>query len=512
MPNSTSSASSLMRLPPERLTELRRQAEMEKCRRSFLYFTESYCWIETKEDGAGEWAPFRLWPAQRTVAVQMQADRHIVMLKARQIGLTWLCVAFALWLMIFHPISTILLFSVRDEEAKKLVKRLRGMHQRLPEWMRQPVRVKGRVDTQHEIEFGNGSTAQAMTKAGDSYTASLVIIDEADLLQRLDDLLESLKPTVADGGRMILVSRSDKGKPESPFKKIYRAAKADPKGHWRPVFLPWHARPDRTQEWFVAERQAALSETGSLDGFSGNYPETDAEALSPRTMDKRIPAVWLQRCYRETAPIDLGGVKGAPSIPALTVWRLPEAGHRYVVGGDPAQGNPTSDDSAACVLDAETGEQCAELRGKIEMTAFGGYLILLCRWYNKASVMVEENNHGHTVLKHLRENAPDIKRLTGHMPNREGWVSSGLGKTLLYDAMADACHHQETTIHSFAAFTQLASIEGNTLRAPEGQMDDLADGYSLAVVARRKPRPGWGDGKVSAGKTWAESAPKGAWG
>jgi len=38
-------------------------------------------------------------------------------------------------------------------------------------------------------------------------------------------------------------------------------------------------------------------------------------------------------------------------------------------------------------------------------------------------------------------------------------------------------------VHSFTTYVQLASIDGVTLQAPEGQHDDLADAYALAIVA-----------------------------
>ena len=38
-------------------------------------------------------------------------------------------------------------------------------------------------------------------------------------------------------------------------------------------------------------------------------------------------------------------------------------------------------------------------------------------------------------------------------------------------------------LRSFATFSQLSSIDGNELRAPDGQMDDLADAYALCVAA-----------------------------
>lgn len=285
------------------MTALRRRGEIERCRRRFPYFVNTYCHVETKDDGAGEWAPFHLWPAQIDVAHAMQAERRLVILKARQLGLTWLCVAFALWLMLFHPIATVLLFSLRDEEAKKLLKRLRGMHARLPQWMQQPVKVKGRIDTQHELEFANGSTAQALTKAGDSYTASLVVVDEADLIPHLGDLLDSLKPTIADGGRMILVSKAEKSQAESPFKRIYRAARSG-KTEWRHIFLPWNARPGRTNEWYEAEKQAYQEANGSLSGFRSNYPSTDEEALSAAE-GLEWPSEFFDNIYFDQWPSEL---------------------------------------------------------------------------------------------------------------------------------------------------------------------------------------------------------------
>ena len=144
--------------------------------------------------------------------------------------------AFALWLMLFQPIATVLLFSRRDEEATDLLAvRLRGMYDRLPDWLK----VQGfTTDNDHEWALSNGSRALAFpTTAGDSYTATLVVVDEADLCPDLDRQMRSVKPAIDAGGRMILLSRADKSKPESAFKRLYRAALQGPTD-WVPVFLP----------------------------------------------------------------------------------------------------------------------------------------------------------------------------------------------------------------------------------------------------------------------------------
>src|SRR5205814_1551685 len=75
-------------------------------------------------------------------------------------------------------------------------------------------------------------------------------------------------------------------------------------------------------------------------------------------------------------------------------------------------------------------------------------------------------------------------RLAGH-DRGEGWLTNSKGKALLYDGTADAFRNRETMLHSLATFTQLASIEGSTLRAPEGEPDDRAVAYALGCTACR---------------------------
>src|SRR6516165_7380637 len=228
--------------------------EIYKCRRSVEYFLDTYCQIYDGTSGA--WVPFRLWPEQQRTLQSIAAHRLIVILKARQLGLSWLVLGFALWLILFHPAATVLLFSRRDDEAVDLLgTRLRGMYDRLPAWLK--VRSFG-VDNDHEWELSNGSRVLAFpTTAGDSYTATLAIVDEADLVPDLDRLMRAVKPTIDGGGRMVLLSRADKTRPLSPFKRIYDGA-TKKQNEWASVFLPWHARPERDAAWYDIQKTDAL--------------------------------------------------------------------------------------------------------------------------------------------------------------------------------------------------------------------------------------------------------------
>jgi hypothetical protein len=459
-------------------TEARRYVqEIRKCRQSPAYLLDTYTRIY--DATAGDWVPFRLWPTQANTLEIVHGHRLVCILKARQLGLTWLVLGYALWLILFQPAATILLFSRRDDESVDLLRtRLRGMYDRLPEWLK--VRCFT-VDNDHEWELSNGSRVLAFpTTAGDSYTASLAIIDEADLVPDLDQLMSAVKPTIDGGGRMILLSRADKSKPQSAFKRIYAAAKQGMTA-WVPIFLPWAARPDRDAIWYETQKADILHRTGSLDALHEQYPATDAEAMAPRALDKRIAPAWLEQCYEGKDPVPLPA--GAPSIPGLEVYAPPQPRRSYVIGADPAEGNPTSDDSALEVIDKDTGDEVAALAGKFQPSTLAAHIDHIGTWYNGAAVLVERNNHGHAVLLWLRDHSR-LQRLWGH-DRAEGWLSSSKGKALMYDGTADAFRNRETVLHGFATFNQLASIEGSTLRAPEGQPDDRADAYALACVASR---------------------------
>jgi hypothetical protein len=466
------------------------KAEWLKCSESPLYFIDTFCQIYDATDRV--WVPFKLWAAQAQVIRAILKNKLVILLKARQVGMSWLVLAFALWLALFRPAATILVFSKRDDEAIYLLglERLRGMYQRLPKHL-QAKDVLSSND--HEWTLSNGSVFRAFpTSGGDSYTATLAIVDEADLAPDLNRLMNAVKPTIDGGGWMILLSRVDKTKPLSEFKRIYRAAKERVNG-WKSIFLPWHVRPGRDAEWYEAQTRDIESRTGALDDLYQQYPATDAEALAPATKDKRIPYEFLLRCYHEVA-LFIGErapkVAGLPAIEGLIVYRLPEAGKKYVIGADPAEGNPTSDDSSLNVLERASGEQVAKLKGKFQPEVFAAQIDAIGMWFNKANVLPERNNHGHAVILWLKLHSK-LKVLKAS-DDKPGWNTTALSKSLMYDNTVEVLREGETMVHDFETLTQLSTIEGNSLSAPEGMHDDDATSYALALQARllKAPEPG----------------------
>jgi hypothetical protein len=463
--------------------------EWLKCKRSVGYFVLFYVWIYNAT--LKDWIRFELWPAQIVTLGRMADERLLVLLKARQLGMSWLCLAYALHVLLFQSPATVLLFSMREAEAVELLARLKEMHSRLPAWM-QARSIVRENDTTYVLS--NGSRALAFsTKGGRSYTGTLAIVDEADFVPDLNGFLSGVKPTIDAGGKLFLVSTSDKTRPVSTFKNLFRAA-LQGIGDYRGVFLPWSARPGRDAAWHERTKAEMFAQRGTNDDFYAEYPASAEEALAPEQFDRRIPFDWLKLVIDELPAVrDLA----APAIPGLTIYVKAELGRRYIVGCDPAEGNPNSDDSVATVLDCSRGGAWAEvanLVGKFEPSVMAAIVDLLAHYYNDADLMVERNNHGHTVIRALRENGR--QRLLNGFDGKAGWLSNIKGKPLMYDACAEAVRDGACLVRSAETASQLASIEASTLRAPEGLKDDRADSFALAIAALAFGA-GFGEGSVA---------------
>jgi hypothetical protein len=495
------------------------RVEWLKCSRSVVYFVLVYVWIYNAT--TTRWLKFELWEAQRQTLAQFVDAGKVIILKARQLGISWLVLSYCLWKMLFRASATILLFSLATSESEELLLRLKGMYEHLPDWLQCRAVVK---NNEREWVLSNGSRALAFsTRGGRSYTGTVAVIDEADFVPNLADFLNAIKPTTDAGGQLFLISTSDKARPLSAFKMLFRAA-------WRglndylALFLPWHARPGRTDEWYRRIAADMRAQRGSDDDLHQEYPATPEEALAARSLDKRIPADWVDGVFQEASGRPRtadggprtadggrqtagrgpqtadggrqGAVGGVPGLPGLVVFRLPEAGRWYVVGADSAEGNPNSDESAAVVLDADSLEQVAVLAGRFQPATFAAYVDELAIFFNGAAVLPERNNHGHSFILWMAENGR-VQLLAG-TDGKPGWLSNVRGKTLMYDKMTDVCRDGETILHDNETAVQLASIEASTLRAPEGMHDDRADALALAVAAARLCNSGGGASTASA--------------
>jgi hypothetical protein len=477
-------------------------SELERCIVSPHFFVTHYIKIFSNDEMAP--IPFHLWDTdvapfdnQVDVVRKYMSGNKIVALKARQLGMTWLFLALFLHSMLFRPNSFILLISRGEAESIELLRRMKQMYKLLPEWMKVRESV---VDSKTEWKLSNESNARALsTRKGDSYTASHVLIDEADLIHEsgidLRQVLLKVEPTIGQMGKLVLLSKSDKRNPDSTFKNVYRGAMRG-ESSYTPIFCPYNVHPSRTPEWWEQQSRDELAKDGTLDSVWENYPRTPDEALAPNQSGKRFRTKWLDKCRGNRIPVL--HVKGdfdidnypfytGPVFSKLKIYEEADPRELYVIGVDPSAGAEKSDPSPIVVMKLSTMEDVAIFDGIAEPTVLGGYVIKLAEYYNKAKVLVELNNHGHSFIMWMRENAPEIKLLRGWaktQANRKiGWEQSKVVKTLMFDTAAEMLRTGQCIINDEKTRYEISLIDEATLKAPVGQHEDCAIAYFLCLVA-----------------------------
>lgn len=467
--------------------------EFAKCAADAAYACNTYGVIDDAQ-GHGEGGgtmPFHLWPAQVQLLWALMTARLVIILKARQLGISWICCWYALWLCLFQPGKVVLLFSKGQAEADELLRRVKALYDRLPDWLRAslPTLVK---ENASELAWSNGSRIRSLPatqSAGRSLTASLVVLDEAAFLQFADQLYSALKPTIDNGGQLIILSTANGI--GNLFHQLWTRAAAG-LNTFKTIFLPWWARPGRDADWYAAQ----LAEYTDPQVVKQEYPATAIEAflVSGRV---RFPSEWIATqapnvrpgLPRSEWPEALRGMLG------LTLYAPPQKDRRSVLAGDVAEGLEHGDYSAAVLIDAVTWEELAALHGHWEPDEFAAKLLDLAIVYG-ATIGVERNNHGHAVLVTLRSlitqrQLTSVRIAYGH-DSRPGWLTNAQTKPMSIDGLAVALRDGLAKVRSQAALDEMqiyrVGPDGKTT-APPGYFDDRVMAWAIALVVATRDRP-----------------------
>jgi hypothetical protein len=347
------------------------------------------------------------------------------------------------------------------------------MWDRLPNWLRPDVEKS----LEESLSLANKSRAKsfATTKhSGRSFTASLVIIDEAAFIDFLDQLLVAAVATADAGGRVIVISTNDKEKPNNGFAKLYKRA-AKGMSEFIALFIPWYGRPSRTNEWYTNKIN-----TQEQDDLWQEYPEVPEQALAGRSSTKRFKQEWIKACTRNDDRLTKYGKIGLPNIPGIAYYQQPQLNREYLLIIDPAEGDTTSDFTAMTLWDALLWEEVAFAMGKWEPSTTASYAWRIASVYNDATICPERNNHGHSVILALGEIYRYKWIYKSPFDKKQGWLTTMRTKTLAIDKLAELMQEGEIGIRTKITLAQLANIEAGTQTAPEGDYDDAA---MTAIIA-----------------------------
>lgn len=503
--------------------QLKYDIEKEKCRRSSKYFIENYVHIEDRD--SDELAVlFKLWPDQGKVLELFEKQRLSILLKARQLGFSWLCLSYAVRRMIFKTGYSVVALSKREDDAKELSRRVVFVLRYMPEWFIRdkktaPTSWKGMTwestSLQITINHPNGepsifSSLTSSPDSGRSLTANLIILDEWAFQEYASKIWAAAYPTInrPTGGQVIGLSTAKRG---TFFNKIWDEAMEGLNG-FTPIFLPWSADPRRTQEWYEATKKALPVDGDSDANYHTEYPETSEEAFmyagnavfNVEKLTNRIKL--LRHAYKENPPArgnieSMQAINGDPIKGAvkfihdengwLTVYEMPVQGNRYVIGGDISEGG--IDWSVGQVIDNATGNQVATWRAHTDTDLFAKQMFSLGHFYNEALIAIEINFDTHPVKElirlgyHRQYKREVVDSISKKREQKYGWRTTSSSRPLAIGELVSVVRENIDSVNDLTTLSEMLSfIRGDTGRpeAQQGKHDDAVIALAIAYMAR----------------------------
>lgn len=350
--------------------------------------------------------PFRLFPYQKSVLWQFINEPYNIILKFRQAGITELISLFCLWLAMYHNNQNILIISIKERVAKKVLRKIKFMYKNLPDHLKVPI-INGRatdIGTAMEVEFFNGSTIASIPTtedAGRSEALSLLVIDEAAIIKWANLIWAAAWPTLSTGGRAII--NSTPYGVGNFFHSLWVDACAQG-NTFNPIRLFWRMHPERDIEWYNKQKEILGSRKTAqeIDGdflTSGNsvFDLVDIRAIED-TLDE-YPLIDIAKDARFSKIKTFNG--------ALRINCLPVPGEKYFIGADIATGRAR--DYSSFTIMNRAGDEAGCFKGKITVNELSDLLMGLGYIYFKALLAPEANDIGLAVASKIQEkNYPNL--------------------------------------------------------------------------------------------------------
>jgi len=467
-----------------------------RCRDDFVYFCLNYWKIPVPAQGASP-LDFDVRPYQHELANILQDAEMVVVLKARQVGLTTVAVAKAFHMAFFLDDHQWLIVSANEDAARKALGRVKYGYSRLPAWMKERGPELESQSTQ-KIEWDNGSKIESLPStaaAGRGDSVYGVIFDEAAHMQDAESVFGALEPLCY--GLMIVFSTAH-GMGNWFHERWLDSELSD--SMWTGVFFPWHVVPGRDQAWY--DKKAKLYR-GQEWLFFQEYPQSAEEAFAKSgrvaISDKLLEGQdWCSPEFRykwvahsqEFVPLD----EYEQDDVVLNVWRNPEVVRdsenrvvrqpNYVIFLDSAEGLAHGDYNAISVWDVNRREEVAAMETRFPLEYMGELLEALGYWYKTAIISVERNFTGLVPIMWLTKEAnyPRMFRMPAYGKQKHGKRSDTIGwrtdvktKPKMIHDFARALREDDITMHNDRFRDQMRTFvrDGKgSYNATEGKHDD----------------------------------------
>jgi len=472
---------------PEKFSAERQYQEIEKCVKSFPYFCHRYVKIMHPAFGMVPFIPYKY---QRKVIKDYQKYRFNIISKFRQGGLTTVTVIWGAWRCMYKKDQQLLVASKTDREAMSAGEIVDRMLEHLPLWMYDK---KVEPPTKHEKLFKETSSRlQFYTpEAARGKSMTFLIIDEAAFVADMETHWKSLYPTIATGGKCIVVSTVNGV--GNWYEETYHKAESG-QGPFHVIDLDYWEHPQYSDKKWVNDTKAMLGEQGwkqeilrSFIGSGSTFFPSDLIVQLSREVSEIIPARILMKEWRNAT-----AQKHEWDIGALWIWKEPIEGHEYVIGADCAEGTGgPADNSCYQIIDINKMEQVAEFYSNtIPSREFAINLRSMGLYYNTALVIVEQSSYGAAVLSYLEHDLQYESIFYDENKSKKvapGVKTSSANRPVFLEALQSRLLNKSLLIRSYRFTEELRSFLFNArtkkAQAQKGKHDDAIMAMAMSMYA-----------------------------
>ena len=372
---------------------------------------------------------FDLYPFQKSVLWCFLTERFNIILKFRQAGITELISMFCLWLAMYHPNKNIIIISIKERVAKKVLRKIKYMYRNLPEHLKVEV-INGRGDeigTSTELEFQNGSIITSIPtteEAGRSEAVSLMVVDEAAIVRWANQIWAACFPTLSTGGAAII--NSTPYGVGNWFHQMWVGAFAGGNG-FNPIRLKWDMHPERDITWYNQMAQA-LGPRRTAQEIDGDFLASGNSVFDLAD----IRAIEEEITEFTYSSIEYNG--------SLYINEPPIRGEKYTIAADIASGR-ARDYTTFTIMD-QFGKEYGSFKKRVSVGIAADILMKVGNRYNRAMLAPESNDIGAAVTGKIQDQgyrnlyySKKILREKGRNKPKEelipGWVTTSKNRPII---------------------------------------------------------------------------------
>jgi hypothetical protein len=475
-------------------------AEFLRCRADFDYFCRTYVYLELP----GGDVLLNPYSKQIELIDLVEKKRYVLVLKSRQIGISTIVQAYAAWLTTFYDNVVIGVISKDGAEATDFARVIRGIVEKLPDWMKPVGGLLGRgfaKRTERSFILTNGSKVYASpvnpnapdkTLRGKALT--FLVIDEAAFVNHISTAWTSMVPALSTNQMQAKKSGIPYGTVvlSTPNKTVgigqwYFERYLNSISHndiFEPFVIHWKMIPELADDpdWYNTQCRLFDNDQKRIaQELELKFLPTEGSFFESDTVEA------MQNSTKE--PIEKVRIYNGE------IWKfdLPQKGKFYIMGVDTAPEHGT-DKSAISVWDYETLEQVWEYQGKCKVLDFVKVVKVAATEF-PGLIVVESNSYGNQVVEHL--NASEFSHMLYKEKRGKNTFVPGLStnaktRPLMIDALYSYMTQFPESVKSnrlALELTGLVSKSNGKVEADTGCSDDIALSAAVCMYVRKYDPP-----------------------